>query len=91
MSMNRIATLPGGCKNLSDTVRVVALEGQNKWPPMTLAAAQKLAADQHAELISMGTDPEPIFLLVDEAMLSRLDVSSEISHLLTIMTNESKA
>jgi len=70
--MDRISTLPGGCKNLSDTVRIVALEGQQQWPPMTLAAAQKLASDQHAELIHVDAEREPIFVLVDEVMWSKL-------------------
>jgi|KBSSwiStaDraftv2_1062776.scaffolds.fasta_scaffold527936_1 hypothetical protein len=80
--MNRISTLPGGCKNLSDTVRIHALEGQQQWPLMTLAAAQKLASDQHADLIHIDTDGEPIFALVDEAMwrrLEKLDILQEIA------------
>jgi hypothetical protein len=70
--MKRISTLPGGCKNLSDTVRIITLEGQREWPLMTLAAAQTLANEQRAELIHLDTAHEPIFALVDEAMWSRL-------------------
>lgn len=71
--MNRISTLPGGCKNLSDTVHIVALEGQEQRPPMTLAAAQKLASDLHAELIHISRGPEPSFMLVDTEMRRRVD------------------
>lgn len=73
MLTNRVSTLPGGCKNLSDTVRLLALEGQREWPLMTLAAAQTLATDQRAELVYLDTDRQPIFALVDEAMWRRLE------------------
>ena len=49
---------------------------------MTLAAAQTLATDQRAELVHIDTARQPVFALVDEAMLSRLekwDILQEIA------------
>ena len=69
--MDRISTLPGGCKNLSDTVRLIGLDGQ-QLGFMTLAEAQTLATQQHADLVHLATGREPIFRLVDEATRSRL-------------------
>jgi len=62
--MDRISTLPGGCKSLSDTVRVIDLDGQ-PLSPFTLAEAQTLAATHQAELIHIATDRGmPIFRLL---------------------------
>jgi hypothetical protein len=69
--MDRIFTLPGGCKSLSDTVRVIGLDGA-QLPLMTFAEAQTFAADRHAELIHIATGSERIFRLVDDALRSRL-------------------
>lgn len=70
--MNRIPTLPGGCKSLSETVRVIGLDGV-QLPLMTLADAQTLAADHRAELVHIATGREQqIFRLVDEALRNSL-------------------
>ncbi len=69
--MDRISTLPGGCKNLSDTVRVFGVDGR-QLPLMTIAEAQTLAAKQQAELVHIATGRERIFRLVDEALRAKL-------------------
>ena len=50
---------------------------------MTLAAAQKLASDRHADLIHIDTQREPIFVLVDEEMWSRLDLQQTLPQILS--------
>ena len=69
--MDRIPTLPGGCKSLTDTVRVIGVDGV-QLPLMTLAEAQTLAATHRAELVHIATGSERIFRLVDDAVRSRL-------------------
>jgi hypothetical protein len=69
--MERVSTLPGGCKNLSDTVRVIGLDDV-QLPPMTLVEAQTLAAEHHAELVHIATGSKRIFKLVDENLRGRL-------------------
>jgi hypothetical protein len=69
--MDRISTLPGDCKSLSDTVRVLGLDGV-QLPLMTLAEAQTLAVSHRAELVHIATGTERIFRLVDDALRSRL-------------------
>lgn len=70
--MSRIPTLPGGCKSLSDPVRVIGLDGE-MFRLMTLAKAQSLAADQRAELVYLTRGRrECIFRLVDEALKKRI-------------------
>lgn len=69
--MERISTLPGGCKSLSDIVRVIDLNGV-QLPLMTLIEAQTLASDHHAELVHIATGRERIFRLVDDALRTTL-------------------
>ncbi|HWX19504.1 MAG TPA: hypothetical protein VN578_06315 [Candidatus Binatia bacterium] len=69
--MDRISILPGGCKSLSDTVRVIGVDGR-QLPLMTIAEAQTLAAQQRAELIHIATGRERIFRLADEALHAKL-------------------
>ncbi len=69
--MDRISTLSGGCKSLSDTVRVIGLDGV-QLPLMTLAEAQTLAREHHAELVHIATGSERIFRLVDDPLRRRL-------------------
>ena len=72
--MSRIPTLPGSCKSLTDTVRVVGF-GVNGviYPPMTLADAMTLATSQNAELVHLGTSHRTVlFRLVDEPLKKRL-------------------
>lgn len=61
--MDRPTSLPGGCKNLSDSVRVVTSRGE-LLHPMTLAEAQALATKQkvHLILITSCKGP-PVFRL----------------------------
>jgi translation initiation factor IF-3 len=70
--MDRTPLLPGGCKSLSDTVRVIGLDGA-QLPLMTLAEAQTMAADHHAKLVHIATGRgQRIFRLVDDAVRSKL-------------------
>ena len=70
--MSRIPSLPGGCKSLTDSVRVVGVDGK-VYAPMTLAAAKTFAAEQRAELVHIATGQSMIvFRLVDEALKRRL-------------------
>ena len=70
--MKRGCTLPGGCKNLGDKIRVLAPEGTD-WGFMTVAEAQSHATALHAELIMLargrGTQ---VFKLVDTVLRKRL-------------------
>src|SRR5260370_23472353 len=71
-TMNRISTLPAGCKNLSDMVRVIDTHGV-AFAPMTLAKAQTLAAQHRAELVHLATGRGMrIFRLVDDTLLRKL-------------------
>jgi len=64
--------LPGGCKSLSDTVRVIDTHG-TVFAPMTLAEAQTIATQQRAELVHLSTGRGlRIFRLVDDALRRRL-------------------
>ena len=70
--MDRLSTLPGNCKSLTDAVRVIDIDGQ-QLPPRTLAEAQAYAAEHRAELIYLDTERYvALFGLVDAAWLSRL-------------------
>ena len=69
--MDRISTLPGGCKSLSDIVRVIGVDGR-QLPLMTIAEAQTLAAQQQAELVHIATGRERIFRLVDDPLRAKL-------------------
>ena len=63
--------MPGGCKSLSDPVRVIGADGR-QLPFMTIAEAQTLAAQQQAELVHIATGRERIFRLVDKALRAKL-------------------
>ena len=70
--MSRIPTLPGGCKSLTDSVRVVGVKGK-VYAPMTLAAAKTFAAEQRAELVHIATGRGTVvFRLVDEPLKTKL-------------------
>jgi hypothetical protein len=63
--MNRGAGLPRGLANLGDTVRVLDRDGTDLGP-MIVAKAQKLAADQNAELfVTDRTATPPVACIVD--------------------------
>src|SRR5262249_17363018 len=62
--MNRGAGLPAGLANLGDTVRVVDRDGTDLGP-MIVAKAQKLAADEGAELfVTHPTARPPVVRIV---------------------------
>jgi predicted phosphoribosyltransferase len=56
--MNRGAGLPSGLANLGDTVQVVDRDGTDLGV-MIVAAAQKLAADENAELFVIEPTASP--------------------------------
>jgi hypothetical protein len=69
--MSRIPTLPGGCKSLTDLVRVIGPEGA-ACAPITLAAAKTFAAEQRAVLVHVATGRGmTVFRIVDEALKKR--------------------
>ena len=70
---------------MSDTVHILALDGQQQRPPMTLVAAQKLASDQRAALIQIRRGAEPVFVLVDAEIrkgIERRDLQQMVFELL---------
>ena len=70
--MKRGFTLPAGCKNLSDRIRVISANGTDLGF-LTVAEAQSLATDQQAELIQLARGRGMhVFRLVDAASKSRL-------------------
>ncbi len=70
--MNRGVTLPAGCKNLSDRIRVISVQGRDLGF-LTVAEAQRLATDQQAELIQIARGHGMhIFRLVDGALRIKL-------------------
>ena len=70
--MNRSAALPRGLANLGDTVRVVDQDGTD-WGLMIVAKAQKLAADQAAELfVSEPAATPPVVCIVHVRKLHEL-------------------
>jgi hypothetical protein len=65
--MDRNIPLPGGCKNLTDLVRVVDVD-EMIFAPMTLLRAQRIARQRKAEMICIARGYGlPVFRLVDEA------------------------
>jgi len=63
--MNRGFTLPGACKNLSDRIRVLSLQGQDLGV-LTVAEAQSPATAQNAVLVELILRPGMhVFRLVD--------------------------
>jgi len=77
--MSRGAGLPGGLANLGDFVRVFACDGADLGL-MIVAEAQKLAADQGAELfVTAPTAQPPVVRLVVVRKLAEL-VEEELQH-----------
>jgi translation initiation factor IF-3 len=70
--MKRGYDLPGGCKDLSEEIRVISPEGVNLGR-MTVAEAQRRAVAVNAELVLLTPDLRTkIFRLVDDSLRQRL-------------------
>lgn len=67
----RQITLPDGCKNLSDRIRVISTRGADLGL-LTVAAAQSLATTQRAKLVPLARGRGMhVFRLVDVAGIKR--------------------
>ena len=69
--MNRGLKLPGGCKDLNDSVRLIGCDGRDLGV-VTVFQAQRLAREREAELVCLTPNAKvPVLRMVDAAMARR--------------------